>query len=126
MSDERNYPGDFMAFEVERNYTRDVRTIKQNAGATAGLPAGQVLQDDGGKHVVCTTGASANGVLVDAVSLADLKAGDVKAAVLMRGPALVKSAGLTIDSAQLADALTALAALDIRTSDTPTYSTQTT
>lgn len=123
---ERNYPGDFLAWEVERNYTRETRTIKQNAIATAGLPAGQVLQDDGGKHVVCTTGASANGILVDAVSLDDLKAGDVKAAVLMRGPALVKSAGLTISAAQLAAALAALAALGIRTSATPTYTTQTT
>jgi hypothetical protein len=86
-------------------------TLLKDTGLTANLQPGQVLEASSTKYVVCTTGASAACVLMEEVSYEDLVAADVKAMVLMRGPAVLEQDFLTITSAQLTAAIAALKAL---------------
>lgn len=112
---------------LEHGWCRAEGVIEQNSGATAALPVGQVLQ--AGEETlgtfphpsygVCTTGANATAILLEAVSLAAHKAGDVTVPVLFRGPALIIEDGITISGAQKAAALSALADLDIETRKHP-------
>jgi len=109
-------------WEVPLGYCREVLTIKQDGAATEGLPVGQILEDDSGE-VVCTTGSNADAILLERVELDVLTDGSCSRVCLVRGPAVVDSDQLTIDSAQKSDALAALAALGIQAYDEPTYTT---
>ena len=95
------------------DYCVEVLTIKRVVGATDGLVSGECLEDDTGEIIVAT-GANCDAILIEPVSLVDLKAAAVvKRACLVRGPAVIDSDHLSVDSGEKADALTALAALDI-------------
>jgi len=104
----------------EHGWCRSIVTFDQNPSATTAIEVGTVLQDseETGYHAACTVGASANAILLQRVSAAELIAGDVDAVALVRGPAIVKSGSLTIGgSGQTAAALSALGILliDYRT-----------
>lgn len=123
---------DVVLFELapEHGFCRSTGTIAQNGAATAGLEIGQVLEVSGGKYVVCTTGGNATRILLQRIPLADLLAGDIaNVPMLVSGPALLKSSGVIIATAQLAAATAALLAIagriEIRAAATST-TTQTT
>lgn len=105
---------DGIKWEIEPRYTRAKLTIAQDADATEGLDVLQVLEASTGKEIVCATGANANAILLEPVTLADLVAGDVSRMCLVRGPALVNTDALTVESNIKTAALAALAALNIR------------
>jgi hypothetical protein len=98
------------------SYVYSVGTIEQDADATEGLDSGTILEHDATSdpyagfytYKPCTTGANADAILAEPVRLTDLISGDVNVRILVRGEAVVNSDLLTIDSAQLATALTAL------------------
>jgi hypothetical protein len=110
---------DVVRWEVENRFCRKVVTLLKDTDAPD-LDVGQVLEASSTKYVICTTGSSANAILLERVLAADLNAADVTAVALVNGPAIVAEAGLTIDSAQLAAAKTALAALLIKAQAYPT------
>jgi hypothetical protein len=123
---EKTYFGDWMEWMAERMYNLESVTVAQDADADAGLVSGELLETSGGKKVVVATGASCDSILVEPVALADLIAGDVERLALVRGPAVINSAQVTVDSAQKTAALAALLALDIVAQANPTMTTQTT
>lgn len=101
---------DVLLYELPHEYCREVMTIKQDAAATEGLAIGQVLEDDTGLIPVAT-GANAEAVLLEPVTLADLQAAAQERVCLVRGPAIINRSNLVIATGQEATSLAALLAL---------------
>jgi len=123
---EKVYFGDWLEWMAERSYNLESVTVAQDESATAGLVSGEVLETSGVKRIVLATGGNADAILVEPVALADLIAGDVKRLALVRGPAVINSAQITVDAAQKTTALAALKVLGIVAVANPTMTTQTT
>jgi len=102
------------------------------SGAAGALYTGDLLRAGGGSDYIAisaSTGANCTGILMEDMTAAENAVATTTKAVLVRGPALIDSDHVvTTESAtQKAQALTALAALDIRVGGgTATWSTQTT
>lgn len=97
----------------ELGYCRAEGTIVRDVSATGDYPVGLVLENAVGGYTACTDGDDASAILLERIPQADIVAGNVQAAVLVRGPAIFKTGSLTIAAAELADATAALAALGI-------------
>jgi hypothetical protein len=125
---ERAYSADWLKWITNVNYCLQVCTIDDDAAATVGLVSGEVLETSSSKKIVCATGSSADSILIEPVSLADLQGGETKRLCLVIGPAVIDSDKINVASAQKADALTALAVLGIKAvnSALTSWSTQST
>jgi hypothetical protein len=112
------HPGDFLVWEVLRDYTRETITVASGAGKLApGTVLGKITT--GGKYtglVPAATNGSQNaaGILWAAIDATDADAASV---VILRGPAIVNRAEIILPEgateAQITAAITALAALGI-------------
>jgi hypothetical protein len=125
------YAGNWLKYYLTPGYNFETLTIANNAAATGPVQSGTVLEvadASAGTFQPAGTGADAIGVLVKEITQADIIAGDQEGLVLTLGPATIDSAELIIAAAQLADAVTALAALNIVVPDpgAATWDTQTT
>lgn len=118
MLTEGRHAGDFLVWEVLRDYTRDTVTIASGAGK---LEPGTVLVKitTGGKFTALAPGATngsqtAAGILWDTV---DASTADGPGVVVLRGPAIVNRHELTwpdgATEAQITAATTALATIGI-------------
>jgi hypothetical protein len=123
---ERQYAGDWIEWLASVDYNIEAVTVKQDAEATEGLVSGEVMENSGGKKIVCATGGNADSILLEPVALADLQGGDVKRAALVRGPAVINSSQINVASAQKTAALAALLVKLIVAKANPTVTTQTT
>ena len=129
---EKTYTGEWLKWLVNRDFCLDMTAITQDADATVGLVSGEFL--DGGVGVTDGVGSTCDRILIEPVALADLiSATPGNYLTLVRGPAIIDSDMCGLKTAdndmtdEKADALVALAALDIRVaqSDLTSYSTQT-
>ena len=112
------HPGDFLVWEVLRDYTRETITVASGAGKLApGTVLGKITT--GGKYtglVPAATNGSQNaaGILWAAIDATDADAASV---VILRGPAIVNRSEIILPEgateAQINAAITALAALGI-------------
>lgn len=112
------HPGDFLVWEVLRDYTRETITVASGAGKLApGTVLGKITT--GGKYtglVPAATNGSQNaaGILWAAIDATDADAASV---VILRGPAIVNRHEIILPEgateAQITAATTALAALGI-------------
>jgi len=112
------HPGDFLVWEVLRDYTRETITVASGAGKLApGTVLGKITT--GGKYtglVPAATNGSQNaaGILWAAIDATDADAASV---VILRGPAIVNRHEIILPEgateAQITAAITALAALGI-------------
>ena len=105
--------GEWLKWFVENRYCLKVCVIDDDSDATEGLVTGAVLETSSTKKIACATGANADSILVEPVSLADLVAGETNRLCIVRGPAVIDSDKITCATDQKAGALTALAALGI-------------
>lgn len=107
-------------WEAHPNYCREEKTIVSGQNLGANKVVGKITS--GGKFAVYNNSGgdgteSAAGILLSAV---DASGGDKKGAVLVRGPAIVKSAMLdwgTSDGAAITAGIADLAALNILVQD---------
>lgn len=111
---EKVYLSEWLKTIVDPAFSYENRAITAVPAATETYQSGHLL--DAG--VTAATGAAVDGILADYVSLEELQAGCVKL-VVCRGPVTINSSKLSNaavvgDATQFADAITALAALDIR------------
>ena len=112
------HPGDFLVWEVLRDYTRETITVASGAGKLApGTVLGKITT--GGKYTglapAATNGSqNAAGILWAAIDATDADAASV---VILRGPAIVNRHEIILPEgateAQITAATTALAALGI-------------
>ncbi len=109
--------------ETPFRYGREKLTIKQDGAASAALKVGELLENDSG-YVVVATGANCAAILLEPVTAATLIAGSSTAVCLVRGPAVIDSDNVTVDSGQKAAALAALLVLGIVSRVQPTKYTE--
>lgn len=111
------YLDDVVKWEVEPRYTREVVTLEAVAGATAVPVVGELLQTGTGvkKVVVASDGSGCNAILLEEVpgGLAAHKAGDISVLALVRGPALIDTDRVHVNSSYKTAALAALKVLEI-------------
>jgi hypothetical protein len=117
---ERPYITDWLVDSGPQNYVVANLTIGAITGATVGLPSGTCLEQNGTSGVYEPESVEgdpygANGVsaiLMEPISLTDLKAGNVIRACLIGGPATVIGSKLTIYAGTLATVEADLLALN--------------
>jgi hypothetical protein len=117
---EKAVVSDVVKYMADPNYCMKTVTMLQDAGATADLAVGTVLEASSTKYVAMTTGSSAAAVLMTFITMEDIIAGDVTANALVRGPAVLDYGKMTFrGTAQETDAKAALLVLHILTQEEP-------
>ena len=125
----------WLKWMTNRGYCVVEGLIDQNnavSGAAAALYTGDLLRAGGGSDYIAisaSTGANCTGILMEDMSAAENAVATTTKPVLVRGPAIIDSDHVvtTESSVQKSQAITALAALNIRIGGgTATWTTQTT